>query len=63
MSPATIRRIVLEIRHQREVLADEARWAETHKGQHAEIVKETFDRIRFWRAVMTDAERRLSTGE
>lgn len=61
MSARTIRRIVLEIKQQRELLNVEARWAEQHKSSRDPMVKETFDRIGFWRAVLNDAERRLAS--
>lgn len=60
MSPVVLRRIVLEIKQHRELLNIEARWAETHKSSRDELVRDTFDRIGFWRAVLTDAERRLA---
>jgi hypothetical protein len=61
LSPAVLRRIVLEIKQQRELLNVEARWAEHHKTSREPMVRDTFDRIGFWRAVLNDAERRLAS--
>lgn len=60
MSPVVLRRIVLEIKQQRELLNIEARWAEHHKASRDDLVRDTFDRIGFWRAVLNEAERRLA---
>lgn len=57
MTPVMIRRIVQEIRHMRELLTAEERWAQAQDpgDQRAE----TFRRIRFWREVLADAEQKL----
>lgn len=63
MSPATIKRIVLEVRQKRELIAEEARRAEQHKGLHADLIRDSFEYVGFWRALMAEAERRLAAGE
>jgi hypothetical protein len=57
MTAVTIRRIVQEIRHQRELLTAEERWAQQQEpsAQRAE----TYRRIRYWREVYADAEAKL----
>lgn len=57
MTPATIRRIVQEIRHQRELLTAEERWAQTQAPSDQRA--ETFRRIRFWREAYADIEQKL----
>lgn len=61
MNAVTLRRIVLEIKQHRELLSLEARWAEEHKASRDEMVRDTFDRVSFWRAVLLEAERRLAS--
>jgi hypothetical protein len=63
MSPATIKRIMLEVRQKRELVAEEARRAERHKGLHADVIRESFEYVGFWRALMAEAQRRLAASE
>lgn len=53
----TIRRIVQEIRHQRETLTAEEKWAQQMPPSDQRA--ETFRRIQFWRKVLADAETKL----
>jgi hypothetical protein len=57
MTSDTIRRIVQEIRHKRELLTAEERWLQ--QQEPSDHRAEGFRRIVFWRRVYADAEQQL----
>ena len=57
MQHQTIRRIVQEIRHEKEKLTAEEKWAQQMPPSDQRA--ETFRSIRFWREVLMDAETKL----
>lgn len=59
MSPATIRYIVQEIRHERAKLTVEETWLQHHRAIGGDVIAEGFRRINFWRDVLADAETKL----
>ena len=58
MKPATIRKIVQDIRHQRELLTAKEKWAQTFDS--GEMRAEAFREINFWRERLAEAEAALS---
>ena len=60
MTPETVHRIALRIRHERAELNAQMRWADAHKGTYEPIVTETFHWVQFWREVLDLAERKAS---
>lgn len=63
MSPATIRRIVQEIRHERALLTVEETELQVYRNKGGDLVAEGFRRINFWREVLKDAEAKLAVGD
>ncbi len=57
MEPATIRRIVQEIRHRRALLTAEEAWLQRQPPSSTRA--EGFRQIRFWREVLADAEHKV----
>lgn len=60
MTPETVHRIAMKIRHEREDLRSQARWADAHKGTYEALVTETFQWVTFWREVYDIAEEKAS---
>jgi hypothetical protein len=61
MRPHTVHRVTQELRHFRELLTAELKW--TLALEHSEFRRENEARIAFWRDVLNEAERKISSGQ
>lgn len=58
LTPDSVHLIAQQIRHLREWLVAEERWARAN--EHHEMISERFRQINFWRSVLNHAEHKLS---
>ena len=58
MSPATLRKIVLDIRHQRALLTEREKWAQAQPPSDTRA--ELFREVNFWRRCLDENEAALA---